>query len=34
MNAVPDRLVAPKRAEEDTAELALRPQTLDDFIGQ
>ena len=29
-----DRLVAPKRAEEDTAELALRPQTLDDFAGQ
>ncbi len=30
----PDRLVAGKRAEEDAAELALRPQTLDDFIGQ
>ena len=30
----PDRLVTPKRAEEDAAELALRPQTLDDFIGQ
>jgi len=29
-----DRLVAPKRVEEDAAELALRPQTLDDFIGQ
>jgi Holliday junction DNA helicase RuvB len=29
-----ERLVAPKRAEEDAAELALRPQTLDDFIGQ
>src|SRR5215468_9391190 len=29
-----DRLVASKRAEEDAAELALRPQTLDDFIGQ
>ena len=29
-----DRLVAAKRAEEDAAELALRPQTLDDFIGQ
>ncbi|MBV8392821.1 MAG: Holliday junction branch migration DNA helicase RuvB [Alphaproteobacteria bacterium] len=29
-----DRLVAPKRAEEDAAELALRPQTLDDFVGQ
>ena len=26
--------MAPKRAEEDAAELALRPQTLDDFIGQ
>ena len=34
MNGAPDRLVAPKRAEEDVAELALRPQTLDDFIGQ
>ena len=29
-----DRLVTAKRAEEDAAELALRPQTLDDFIGQ
>jgi Holliday junction DNA helicase RuvB len=29
-----DRLVAAKRAEEDAAELALRPQTLDDFVGQ
>ena len=29
-----DRLVASKRAEEDAAELALRPQALDDFIGQ
>jgi Holliday junction DNA helicase RuvB len=29
-----DRLVAPRRAEEDAAELALRPQVLDDFIGQ
>lgn len=29
-----DRLIAPKRAEEDAAEMALRPQTLDDFIGQ
>ena len=29
-----DRLVTGKRAEEDAAELALRPQTLDDFIGQ
>ncbi len=34
MNAGPDRLVTGKRAEEDAAELALRPQTLDDFIGQ
>ena len=35
MNAQPpDRLVTGKRAEEDAAELALRPQTLDDFIGQ
>ncbi len=30
----PERLVTPKRAEEDAAELALRPQTLDDFVGQ
>src|SRR5258707_4581058 len=30
----PERLVTPKRADEDAAELALRPQTLDDFIGQ
>ena len=29
-----DRLVTSKRAEEDAAELALRPQTLDEFIGQ
>src|SRR5213596_2625223 len=29
-----DRLVTAKRNEEDVAELALRPQTLDDFIGQ
>src|SRR5450631_4369121 len=34
MNDGPDRLVTSKRAEEDAAELALRPQTLDDFIGQ
>ncbi len=34
MNDTPDRLVTSKRAEEDAAELALRPQTLDDFIGQ
>ena len=34
MNATPERLVTSKRAEEDSAELALRPQTLDDFIGQ
>ena len=34
MNDPSDRLVAAKRAEEDAAELALRPQTLDDFIGQ
>jgi Holliday junction DNA helicase RuvB len=34
MNAPPDRLVTAKRSEEDAAELALRPQTLDDFIGQ
>ncbi|MFO1086098.1 MAG: Holliday junction branch migration DNA helicase RuvB [Reyranellaceae bacterium] len=30
----PDRLVASARTEEDAAELALRPQTLDDFVGQ
>ena len=29
-----ERVVAGKRAEEDAAELALRPQTLDEFIGQ
>jgi Holliday junction DNA helicase RuvB len=29
-----DRLVAGKRREEDAAELALRPQALDDFVGQ
>ncbi len=34
MSDAPDRLVAGKRAEEDAAELALRPQTLDEFIGQ
>jgi Holliday junction DNA helicase RuvB len=34
MNATPERLVAGKRAEEDAAELALRPQSLDEFIGQ
>lgn len=34
MNAAPERIVTAKRAEEDAAELALRPQTLDEFIGQ
>jgi Holliday junction DNA helicase RuvB len=34
MSNAPERLVTAKRAEEDAAELALRPQTLDDFIGQ
>jgi Holliday junction DNA helicase RuvB len=34
MSDASDRLVAGKRAEEDAAELALRPQTLEDFIGQ
>jgi Holliday junction DNA helicase RuvB len=34
MNVAPERLVTGKRSEEDAAELALRPQTLDDFIGQ
>src|SRR5258705_9516127 len=34
MNEAPDRLVTGKKAEEDAAELALRPQTLDDFVGQ
>ncbi|WIM13461.1 Holliday junction branch migration DNA helicase RuvB [Enhydrobacter sp.] len=33
-DAAAERLVAGKRAEEDAAELALRPQTLDDFVGQ
>jgi Holliday junction DNA helicase RuvB len=34
MSDASDRLVAGKRVEEDAAELALRPQTLDDFVGQ
>jgi len=34
MSNAPERLVTAKRAEEAAAELALRPQTLDDFIGQ
>jgi Holliday junction DNA helicase RuvB len=34
MSDAPDRLVAGKRVDEDAAELALRPQTLDDFVGQ
>src|SRR5260370_11626326 len=34
MNEAPERVVTRKRADEDAAELALRPQTLDDFIGQ
>src|SRR5882672_6191505 len=34
MSDAPDRLVAGKRVDEDSAELALRPQTLDDFVGQ
>ena len=34
MTTAPERLVTGKRSEEDAAELALRPQTLDDFIGQ
>ena len=34
MSGAPERLVTGKRAEEDAAELALRPQTLDEFIGQ
>ncbi|MGZ5912568.1 MAG: AAA family ATPase, partial [Reyranella sp.] len=34
MSEAADRLVTAKRAEEDAAELALRPQTLDDFVGQ
>jgi Holliday junction DNA helicase RuvB len=33
-NGTPERVVAGKRAEEDAAEMALRPQTLDEFIGQ
>jgi Holliday junction DNA helicase RuvB len=34
MSDAPDRLVAGKRTDEDAAELALRPQSLDDFVGQ
>jgi holliday junction DNA helicase RuvB len=34
MSDAPDRLVAGKRVDEDAAELALRPQSLDDFVGQ
>ncbi len=34
MNGGEERLVTAKRAEEDAAEMALRPQTLDEFIGQ
>ncbi len=34
MSEAPQRVIAGKRAEEDAAELALRPQSLDDFIGQ
>src|SRR5579864_401932 len=34
MSEAPQRVIAGKRADEDAAELALRPQTLDDFIGQ
>jgi Holliday junction DNA helicase RuvB len=34
VSGAPERLVTGKRAEEDAAELALRPQTLDEFIGQ
>jgi Holliday junction DNA helicase RuvB len=34
MNDPSDRLVAAKPAEEDTAEMMLRPQILDEFIGQ
>src|SRR6201994_2569233 len=29
-----DRTVSPTRTEEDAAELSLRPQTLDEFVGQ
>ncbi|UYN93496.1 MAG: Holliday junction branch migration DNA helicase RuvB [Enhydrobacter sp.] len=34
MNGEPERLVASRRAEEDAAEPMLRPQALDEFIGQ
>src|SRR6201995_4840048 len=34
MSEQPDRLGASTRDEGDAAELALRPQTLDDFVGQ
>ena len=30
-NGTPERVVAGKRAEEDAAEMALRPQTLDEL---
>ncbi|MGA8400880.1 MAG: Holliday junction branch migration DNA helicase RuvB [Stellaceae bacterium] len=34
MSAVEDRLVAPQPGEEDAAEAPIRPQSLDDFVGQ
>jgi len=34
MNDGSDRLVAPRHRKEDAAEPALRPQTLDEFVGQ
>src|SRR6202795_2771184 len=34
MTTAPRRLVTPERREDDTAETSLRPQKLDDFVGQ
>src|SRR5437660_3054993 len=34
MSAEPRRLLSAERREEDVAELSLRPQRLDEFIGQ
>ncbi len=32
--AQPDRMISPDRAQGDTGEASMRPQTLDDFVGQ
>ena len=34
MSAVPERLVAPQPGEQDAAEAPIRPQSLDEFVGQ